>query len=547
MRPEAQTLLGRYRLGEIVGAGGMGTVVRAHDEILGREVAVKLLREELAYDERSLARFRQEARIAASLSHPGIAAVYDFAEEEGRPAIVMELLDGRDLHSILEQEGPMDPAAVAGILAQAADALAYAHGMGAVHRDIKPANIFLTTGGVVKVTDFGVAYAASAGGGQLTTTGTLIGTPDYLSPEQVRGQRATAASDIYSLGCVAFQLVCARPPFGGDNSIATATARLGAPAPSARVVNAEVSPELDAVIRRALAPEPDQRFPSAAAMARALRGAARAHDRTPPMVAPPIVAPPIVAPPPGPEPMPVMASAPGTVLMSGAPPTMVEGPPVQVPPGPFEVRPRPPRQRGRWTWLWVSLLVIFLAGLSIDIVRSWQRLNTPKVLPSWAGMTFEAASGQARAMGFVVRRADVSSPVQADQVLSSNPAAGSRLKQGGTVTLNVSAGNQTQVPDVKTKTVDEATAILGGKSLIAKVSDQTVPGSVDGQVAAQDPPAGAVVDRNVTVTLTVTAVPQPTPTPEDNGPNSIVCVLFGCQTPSPTPAPKHKGGGGDQG
>ncbi|MCW3037469.1 MAG: serine/threonine protein kinase, partial [Actinobacteria bacterium] len=171
MRSDAETVLGRYRLGEAIGAGGMGTVLRGYDDVLGREVAVKLLREELAADERSLTRFRQEARIAASLSHPGIASVYDFADEAGRPAIVMELLDGQDLHTILEREGPMEPRRLAGILAQAADALAYAHGLGAVHRDVKPANIFLTRSGAVKITDFGVAYAAGAN--QLTTTGAL--------------------------------------------------------------------------------------------------------------------------------------------------------------------------------------------------------------------------------------------------------------------------------------------------------------------------------------------------------------------------------------
>src|ERR1700704_6196061 len=276
-----QTVLGRYRLGEAIGAGGMGTVLRGHDEVLGREVAVKLLREELAADERSLARFRQEARIAASLSHPGIASVYDFAEEAGRPAIVMELLDGQDLHTILQREGPMEPRRCAGILAQAADAPPYAHGLGAVQRGLKAAHIFLTRSGAVKITDFGVAYAAGAN--QLTTTGALIGTPDYLSPEQVRGQRATAASDIYSLGCVAFQLVTGTVPFAGDNSIAAATARLDAPAPSARSLNPSVAPDLDAVISRSLAEEPRDRFPSAAAMARALRSAAGVTGNTAPM------------------------------------------------------------------------------------------------------------------------------------------------------------------------------------------------------------------------------------------------------------------------
>jgi serine/threonine-protein kinase len=515
----------------------MGTVLRGHDEVLGREVAVKLLREELAADERSLARFRQEARIAASLSHPGIASVYDFADEAGRPAIVMELLDGQDLHTILEREGPMEPRRLAGILAQAADALAYAHGLGAVHRDVKPANIFLTRSGAVKITDFGVAYAAGAN--QLTTTGALIGTPDYLSPEQVRGQRATAASDIYSLGCVAFQLVTGTVPFAGDNSIAAATARLDAPAPSARSLNPAVAPDLDAVISRSLAEEPRDRFPSAAAMARALRSAAGVTGNTAPMGLP-------------------MESGPGTVPLTFGPPTVVEAPPGSPPTPPTAAPPwapapaggpvlplRPPRRRHRLTWLWVTLLVLFLAGLSLDIVRSWQRMNAPRAIPSWAGMSYDAASADARRMGFSVTRSDASSPVAAGQVLASSPAAGSKLKRGKTVTFTVSLGNQAPVPDVTSKSVDDATTILEAKGFHVVVSSETVPGSVDGQVAAQDPPANAVVAKGATVTLTPTAVPQPSPTSLDS--QSLLCALLGAGCPA-TPAPKPnrgRGGGND--
>jgi serine/threonine-protein kinase len=537
-----QTVLGRYRLGEAIGAGGMGTVLRGHDEVLGREVAVKLLREELAADERSLARFRQEARIAASLSHPGIASVYDFADEAGRPAIVMELLDGHDLHTILEREGPMEPRRLAGILAQAADALAYAHGLGAVHRDVKPANIFLTRSGAVKITDFGVAHAAGAN--QLTTTGALIGTPDYLSPEQVRGQRATAASDIYSLGCVAFQLVTGTVPFAGDNSIAAATARLDAPAPSARSLNPAVAPDLDVVISRSLAEEPRDRFPSAAAMARALRSAAGVTGNTAPMGLP-------------------MESGPGTVPLTFGPPTVVEPPPgapptppaappawgpppVVGPVGPV-LQPGSPRRRHRLTWLWVTLLILFLAGLSLDIVRSWQRMNAPRVVPSWAGMSYDAASADARRMGFGVARSDVSSPVAAGQVLASTPGAASLLKRGKTVTFTVSLGNQAPVPDVSSKSVNDATTILKAKGFHVVVSTQTVPGSVDGQVAAQDPPANAVVAKGATVTLTQTAVPQPSPT--SFGSQSLLCALLGAgcpATPSPgTPGPPGRGGGND--
>ena len=551
MRSDAGTVLGRYRLGEAIGAGGMGTVFRGYDEVLGREVAVKLLRGELAADERSLTRFRQEARIAASLSHPGIASVYDFAEEAGRPAIVMELLDGQDLHTMLEREGPMESHRVAAILAQAADALAYAHGLGAVHRDVKPANIFLTHSGAVKITDFGVAHAAGAN--QLTTTGALIGTPDYLSPEQVRGQRATAASDVYSLGCVAYQMVTGSVPFGGDNSIAAATARLDAPVPSARARNPAVDPDLDAVIARSLASEPRDRFPSAAAMARALRSAAGVTGNTAPMGLPtetgPLTVPLVVGPPtavdapppaqeaaPPPAPPPAPAPAPATPPWGAVPP-----------PPPAEATVLVPRRRHRLAWLWVVLLVVFMAGLSLDIVRSWQRMNAPRAIPSWAGMSYETASAEAWGMGFRAVRSDASSPVAAGQVLATSPAAGAMLKRGATVTFTVSLGNQAQVPDVTSQSVNDATTILEAKGFHVVVSPETVPGSVDGQVAAQDPPANAVVARGATVTLTQTAVPEasPTPTPDNPG-QSLLCALLGAGCPdTPTPAPGHKHGGGN--
>jgi serine/threonine-protein kinase len=461
----------------------------------------------------------------------------------------MELLDGQDLHTMLLREGPMESHRVAGILAQAADALAYAHGHGAVHRDVKPANIFLTRLGTVKITDFGVAYAASAN--QLTTTGALIGTPDYLSPEQVRGQRATAASDIYSLGCVAFQMVTGSPPFGGDNSIAAATARLDALPPSARALNPTVDPDLDAIIARSLAAEPRDRFPSAAAMARALRSAAGVTGNTAPMGLPtetgPLTVPMVVGPPTAVEAPAPSAPPPDPPPPAWATPPAPGSPPVP-PPAAGTLSPLP-RRRHRLAWLWVALLVLFMAGLSFDIVRSWQRMNAPKVIPSWAGMSYDAASAQARGMGFRVVRSDASSPVAAGQVLASSPAAGGKLKRGKTVTFTVSLGNQALVPDVSSQSVNDATTTLEAKGFHVVVSPQTVPGSVDGQVAAQDPPANTVVAKGATVTLTQTAVPEPSPTPTpgfDNPAQSLLCQLLGAGCPAtPTPAPGHKHGGGN--
>ncbi|MGH2769876.1 MAG: serine/threonine-protein kinase, partial [Actinomycetota bacterium] len=272
--------VGRYRLGEIIGAGGMGEVLHGHDEVLDRPVAIKLLRKELASDPGSLERFRREARIAASLSHPGIASVFDFVEEgDGRPLMVMELLVGRDLHTILSREGPLDPKTAGAVAAQVAEGLDHAHRAGAIHRDVKPGNIFLTSSGGVKVTDFGIASAAGGPGG--VAAGKLIGTPHYLSPEQVRGEEATPASDLYSLGCVLFEMLTGRPPFEGENDLSAATARLGAKPPSPRAINPRVSKALAEVVDQALAEDPQDRFPSAGVMAEAIRRASGASRELP--------------------------------------------------------------------------------------------------------------------------------------------------------------------------------------------------------------------------------------------------------------------------
>lgn len=574
---EASSRLGRYRLGEVIGAGGMGTVMSATDEVLGRSVAVKLLRDDLTSDERALRRFRQEARIAASLSHPGIAAVYDFVEDSvggrSRHAIVMELLDGQDLHSTLERDGALDPAAAAGILAEAAEALAYAHERGAVHRDVKPANIFLTRAGVVKVTDFGVADAGGAG--QLTTTGALVGTPDFLSPEQVRGQKATAASDIYSLGCVAYELVTGAAPFHGDNPIAVATARLDSDAPSARAANPQVSPELDAVIRRALAQDPAERFPSAGAMALSLRAAVRPAPGGGAAVPVPVGEPPanpaIPASPAGPaDPDPRAATIRIARERGGPPPTMVDipgaitppfgatGTPAGTPAGPAGPAPSSPRRRSsRWLWVWLPVMVILIGGITYDIARTYQQATARVSLPSYTSTSYGLASAAVRRLGLKVAESVTDSAVPADTVVGSSPPPGSRLRKGATVTLTVSRGNLFHLQDVTQQSESDAINALQIQHLNAVVSPQTVPGTVDNQVAAQDPPPGTLMKAGDTVTLTVTAVPPDQSTNGDNGNGNansdqsggflspLLNQLFGGATPSPAPPPgKHHGGNG---
>lgn len=268
----------RYRLDGRIATGGMGEVWRATDTTLGREVAVKLLKTEYADDATFRSRFETEARHAAALHHHGVAAIYDVGESEltdgsgvHRPFLVMELVDGQPLSALLRPGSPMDADATRDLLAQAADAIGAAHAAGIVHRDVKPANLMITPDRQVKITDFGIARAAEGLG--LTETGQVMGTPQYLSPEQARGESATAASDVYSLGVVAFECLAGRRPFVGETPVTTALAHLREPVPE---LPSDVPADLAAVVRRALAKAPRDRFPDGAAFATALRDPATA-------------------------------------------------------------------------------------------------------------------------------------------------------------------------------------------------------------------------------------------------------------------------------
>jgi serine/threonine protein kinase len=270
------TLLGnRYRLGERIAAGGMGAVYRAVDETLGRQVAVKALRRELADDPTFLERFRREARAAAGLSHPGVAGVYDYGELGGQPFIVMELVEGETLAERVAARGRLPWREAFAIGEQVAAALAAAHAHGLVHRDVKPANILLGRDGRAKVTDFGIAQAAQTA--TLTRTGMVLGSANYVAPEQAKGGHVGPAADLYSLGCVLFEAVTGETPYRGGNAVAIATQHVSAPVPDPRERRPELPPEAAEPIIRALQKQPAGRFPSGAAMAAAL-AAARHED-----------------------------------------------------------------------------------------------------------------------------------------------------------------------------------------------------------------------------------------------------------------------------
>jgi serine/threonine-protein kinase len=336
----------RYRLDTRIATGGMGEVWRARDTALGRDVAIKLLKPEYAGDPVFRARFEAEARHAAGLHHPGIAAVFDVGEQvlrDGavRPFLVMELVEGRPLSSLIRPGQGMNPDVVRDLLSQAGDALAVAHAAGIVHRDVKPANLLVTADRTVKITDFGIARALSSAA--VTGTGAVMGTPQYLSPEQARGETATPASDVYGLGVVAYECLAGRRPFEKETAVATALAHLNDPVPP---LPAHVPADLEAVVMRALAKKPAERFPDAAAFAAALRGATPpgADDAT--QVVPPVAVP---------------TASPATQVLTGVgsavPPT-----------GPVDAARPDDEDEGRRTGPWLVALAVALVLAAVLVV-----------------------------------------------------------------------------------------------------------------------------------------------------------------------------------
>ncbi|MBA3277836.1 MAG: Stk1 family PASTA domain-containing Ser/Thr kinase, partial [Geodermatophilaceae bacterium] len=260
----------RYEVGEVLGRGGMAEVHRGRDIRLGREVAIKVLRSDIARDPTFQARFRREAQAAASLNHPAIVAVYDTGEDSVAagdvPYIVMEYVEGATLRDVLKDEGVMDVQAAMTFAADICAALDFSHRNGIVHRDVKPGNVMITPGGAVKVMDFGIARAVSDSSATMTSTAAVIGTAQYLSPEQARGESVDARSDVYSAGCLLFELVTGGPPFTGDSPVAVAYQHVREDPRPPSTINPAVPPSLDAIVLKAMSKNPANRYQSAAEM-----------------------------------------------------------------------------------------------------------------------------------------------------------------------------------------------------------------------------------------------------------------------------------------
>ncbi len=362
-------LAGRYRLERPLATGGMARVWVARDDVLARPVAVKVLHEHLGSDDSFVARFRAEALAAARLTHPSVVSVYDTCSEQGLEAIVMELVDGTTLRARLDDEQRLDPPEAARIGARIADALAVAHRAGIVHRDIKPANVLLATDGRVVVTDFGIAKATEVG--DLTTGRQMLGTAKYLAPEQVEGARVDGRADLYALGVVLYEMVCGRVPFHTDTEAATALARMHQDPPPPRALRPDLDPSYEQVILRALARRPDDRWPDAPTLGRALVALAAGRHVTPP-------------PPPRPAPAPQEWRSPDPVLSSPSPAPAPAAPAVPSPTTvPHAPSPPPPTPRRRRPIRSVVFRGVVVVAVVVAGALAWQLVgpDTEKVAP----------------------------------------------------------------------------------------------------------------------------------------------------------------------
>jgi serine/threonine-protein kinase len=487
-----QVLGERYEIGGVLGRGGMAEVHRGRDLRLGREVAVKVLRSDLARDPSFQVRFRREAQAAASLNHPAIVAVYDTGEDRGptgaTPYIVMEYVEGETLRDVLRREGPLPPERAMSLAADICGALDFSHRNGIVHRDVKPGNVMITPQGSVKVMDFGIARAVSDSAATMTSTAAVIGTAQYLSPEQARGEGVDARSDVYSLGCLLYELVTGAPPFTGDSPVAVAYQHVREDPRLPSSINPRVPAELDAILLKAMSKNPANRYQSAADMRSDLLRAL-AGQRV--------------------EATPVMGDAEKTAII-GAPPGGYGGYGDDDNWNDDEQA----RRRKRRIIAIVSVLALLLIGGVIAaavLLGGDDEPTTPTVqqveVPQLAGQQQAAAEAALEEAGLevgTVTPRTTANEVEVGTVLESNPASGARVDEGTAVDLVVGAAPDTVgVPNVVGLNEDRARSTLEDAGFTSINSRQVQSLEDEGTVVSIDPAEGAQVSPSTPITLEV--------------------------------------------
>jgi serine/threonine-protein kinase len=578
MTAQARLLGGRYQVGELLGYGGMAEVHRGRDLRLGRDVAIKMLRTDLARDDTFQMRFRREAQNAASLNHPAIVAVYDTGEEiaptgETLPFIVMEFVNGRTLKEVLAAEGRLMPRRALEIVADVCAALEFSHRHNIIHRDIKPGNVMMTQTGQVKVMDFGIARALASGATTMTQTSAVIGTAQYLSPEQARGEAVDARSDVYAAGCVLFELLCGHPPFVGDSPVSVAYQHVREDPPAPSDINPDVTPPIDAIVLKALSKNPLNRYQSAAEMRADLLRAAAGR--------------PVMA-------TPVLREA-ETVAMTQ--PAARPMPPAGARPMPPPARVGDARRRRASAWVLATLsalgvmaVIALVAALMMN--QGAQQVQVPNVIgstlddakraleqaglkvregtpntsddcevgrvtgqtpeatrqvepatevevvvchgpeevtipPGLVGGTYESVKAQLEDRDLRVERKDVDHEAPEGQVVRVSPESGEKVAPGTKVTVEVSLGNIVPVPNVVGYSPDEAARRLkeAGFRVRTVEGDEVPPGEAP-EVQRQSKTGTAKKGTLITITVTVpeqespqtpTATPSVTPTGEEPG------------------------------
>jgi beta-lactam-binding protein with PASTA domain/tRNA A-37 threonylcarbamoyl transferase component Bud32 len=481
----------RYEIGGVLGRGGMAEVHRGRDLRLGREVAVKVLRSDLARDPSFQVRFRREAQAAASLNHPAIVAVYDTGEDRSSsgatPYIVMEYVEGETLRDVLRRAGVLPPERAMTLAADICAALDFSHRNGIVHRDVKPGNVMITPEGTVKVMDFGIARAVSDSAATMTSTAAVIGTAQYLSPEQARGESVDARSDVYSTGCLLYELVTGAPPFTGDSPVSVAYQHVREDPKLPSSVNPAIPPELDAILLKALSKNPANRYQSAAEMRNDLLRAL-AGQRV--------------------EATPVMGDAEKTAII-GAPPGGYGGD--------WDDEDDEDARKRRRNRIIAAVIagVLILGGVIAVALLVNSDDDAPPADPTAARVSVPnvvdqdqaTATQNLEAAGLTVGQ--VTTQVTRDEsqegvVLNTDPAGGAQVDEGTAVNLTVGVGPDTiEVPAVIGLDVDRAETTLENAGFESVQTEEVDSLSPADQVVDVSPGEGQSVDPSTTVTLQV--------------------------------------------
>jgi serine/threonine-protein kinase len=450
MRLEAGQQIGtRYRLVRRIGSGGMADVWSADDEMLGRQVALKFLHERFGEDEQFVERFRREAESAAGLQHPNIVSVYDRGEHEGRYWIAMEYVQGAALKDLIERG--LSPAESVEIVRQVLNGVRFAHARGIVHRDLKPHNVLVDHEGRARVTDFGIARA---GASEITQTGSVLGTAQYLSPEQAQGLETSGSSDIYSVGVILYEALTGRVPFEAETAVAVALKQVSeAPVPP-RQVNPEIPPALNAVVLKALAKDPKDRYADATEFLRALDAAEANPD------------------------------AGGTAVYAAVDPP-----------------PEEDEKDNRWKWIALAILAaLIIAGIAFALTRGEKVL-----VPSVIGKDRQVATDELEAAGFEVVASDFESCDVPNTVSETDPPAGERVDEGSEVEISVSLGLEVAIPSKGVIDVPaaEATKKLRNEDLQVRSEEVSSKGVKPGNVVDTEPAPGEKVECESAVTILI--------------------------------------------